>query len=117
MRRHFMKGPIYAKYADYSGSQFEKVSLAGSRFYDVNLSGASFEYVNMCGWRTYDVNVTGLNADTSNFAGSRFKNCNFTGVAIEGGQREGFTIDGIRVTDLIECYQAAQAANQNASIA
>jgi uncharacterized protein YjbI with pentapeptide repeats len=106
MRRHFMKGPIYAKYADYSGSQFEKVSMAGARFYDVNLSGSSFEYVNMCGWRTFDVNFTGLNADTSNLAGSRFKNCNFTGVAIDGGQRDGFTIDGIPVSDLVECYRA-----------
>jgi uncharacterized protein YjbI with pentapeptide repeats len=115
MRRHFMKGPIHAKYADYSGSQFEKVSMAGTRFYDVNLSGSSFEFVNMSGWKTFDVNFTGLNADTSNMAGGRFKNCNFTGVAIEGGQRDGFTIDGIRVSDLLDCYQAHGAADQSAS--
>jgi uncharacterized protein YjbI with pentapeptide repeats len=112
-----MKGPIYAKHADYSGSQFEKVSLAGARFYDVNLSGASFEFVNMCGWRTHDVNFTGLNAETCNLAGSRFRNCNFVGVTVEGGQREGFTIDGIAVSDLLACYHAAQEANQGASAA
>ena len=114
MRTHRFKGPIHAKYADYSGSEFEKVSMAGTRFYDVNLSGSSFEFVNMCGWKTFDVNFTGLNADTSNLAGSRFKNCNFTGVSIDGGQRDGFMIDGIRVTDLLACYQAHRESEQSA---
>jgi hypothetical protein len=68
----------------------------------------------MCGWKTYDVNFTGMNAEVSNLAGSRFRNCNFTGVAIVGGERRGFTIDGIRVTDLLDCYRAAHPAQEEA---
>jgi len=54
----------------------------------------------MTGWKVVDVNLAGLSLKKSSLRGAVFTECNF----------DGATIDGIAVSDLLDCWNKNRAA-------
>ncbi|MGB6119334.1 MAG: pentapeptide repeat-containing protein [Mesorhizobium sp.] len=60
-----------------------------------------------------DQNLCGSVFDDVNLTGARFHNTKMQDVTIEESCIAGMRINGILVTDLLELYDAAQAAGSN----
>ncbi|MGB3502376.1 MAG: pentapeptide repeat-containing protein [Mesorhizobium sp.] len=60
-----------------------------------------------------DANLCGSVFDDVNLTGARFHNTKMQDVTIEESCIAGMRINGILVTDLLELYDAAQAAGSN----
>lgn len=83
---------IEASDANFTNSRFDDVSLADSLFKEVTLASSRFEGVYM--------------------DGCRFERVSLAGASITDGVYDGMTIEGISVTALLACYEAAHAATQ-----
>nr|WP_295769932.1 pentapeptide repeat-containing protein [Rhodoferax sp.] len=73
---------------------YEKTSLAGAKFTNVDLGSSHFEDVSL---RAAKFTNVALN-------GAHFSDANFSNVLIEDSNLEGMTINGILVTELLMAY-------------
>ncbi|MBI1261844.1 MAG: pentapeptide repeat-containing protein [Rhizobiales bacterium] len=79
-------------------------NLAGSAFTNVSLSGATFR----------DVNLMGCTVEDANLQDVKINNANLMNMAISDCRLDGFSIDGLLVTDLFAAYYASQQPTGNA---
>jgi uncharacterized protein YjbI with pentapeptide repeats len=77
-------------------SEFINVGMSRVRFDDACMEDASFTNINMQRATIHYVNLKG----------ARITNCHLVGVAVEGGEIEGMTIDGVLVTDMLAAYRS-----------
>ena len=58
----------------------------------------------------HNADLSGSVFDDINPSGLRVKQANLAGVSIVGGRREGMTIEGVSVLDMLSCWRAAHEA-------
>ena len=87
--------------ADLSGSKFDEVNLSGSDFRNINMSGCPFDDLNMSGWRVHNPNLSRPQVEKAHLAGLSFVDA----------RREGATIEGVSVTELLAYSRAGHGAN------
>ena len=87
MKAKLDSGPCSAESVDISGSSFDDVNLSSSSFHNVSLKGAKFEDVA--------------------FTGATIQIVCLGGVSIEDASYGDMRIEGILVTELLQCYRAS----------
>lgn len=93
-----------------SRSRFTNVNLSNTVFGDSRMNGAEICHANLGNVYMHDVNQdpwneTAMHMERCNWTGSRVEQCNLQNVSFENCNMEGATIDGIPVSELLECYQ------------
>jgi uncharacterized protein YjbI with pentapeptide repeats len=100
MQVHDTRDVLDVKNATMANSRFDDVNLSNTRFHNANLSAAAFDKVLLS-------NASVVEANLSN---ALFRDVNMSNVKIEKAQTAGMTINGISVHDMMQAYEAAQAA-------
>jgi len=120
-------GKHLAQHAKLTGSRFEDVCLGESEFDNVSLAGAKVHNVNMSDMVIDCVQIGGttfrhvglppdqrstnkqrpLVFEDCDLNGSTFRDCNLSGINLNDCNLKGATIDGVRVSELIETHIAS----------
>ena len=72
------------------------------------ISGSDFDDVNLSKTRVHNVNMADSSFDTVDMSNVVFANTCFVDAEISGSKLAGMRINGILVTDLLECYAKQQ---------
>ena len=85
-------------------------------FTDENLAGATYRNIKLEKASFTNVNLGSASFDNINFSGATFANVNLSNVAIRDARVDGMTINGVLVSELLDCpshKQDAGAAESN----
>lgn len=102
MELHGKRDVLDVRDATVANSRFDDVNLSNTSFHNTNLSAATFERVLLSNARITDANMSGV----------MLSDVNMSNVKIEKSLYAGMTIDGVKVSELFETYEAAKAGGK-----
>jgi RNA polymerase sigma-70 factor (ECF subfamily) len=99
-----------------SGASFNNINLSGAKFHDINFSDVTFEAAQIGGTRFRHIgpppDSQGRQArqrpvsfEEMQLCDSTFRSVDLSNVQIINCNLEGMTIDGIKVTDMLDAYR------------
>jgi len=122
-----MSNPLTIKHQDISGSEFEDLNMANSRFTNINLRGAHYHDINfsdvmftaaMIGGTTFkhigphpapdgtQPRQQPVTFEEGMLCDSTFRDMDMSGVKIIDCNLDGMTIDGVPVADMLRLWNS-----------
>jgi len=99
-----------------SGASFNNINLSGAKFHDINFSDVTFQAAQIGGTRFRHIgpppDKSGQQArqravsfEDMQLCDSTFRNVDLSNVEIVQCNIQGMTIDGVRITDMLDAYR------------